>query len=156
MASKYTKEILQEAVTNSESVAGVLKYLGLRWAGGTHAHISNKIKEFELDTSHFRGRAWNKGKQSPTRLDWQDVLVHDRHDGRKQHTYMLRRAMLDYGFEDKCSNCSQGPEWCGLSLTIEVDHIDGNNLNDVPDNLRFLCPNCHSQQSTSNRPHKYR
>jgi hypothetical protein len=41
---KYTRELLTEAVENSVSVAGVLRYLGIPIAGGTHAHISRKLK----------------------------------------------------------------------------------------------------------------
>lgn len=46
--------------------------------------------------------------------------------------------------------------WCGLSewrnqpLLLEMDHIDGNRQNDVRENLRVLCPNCHSQTATYN------
>ena len=45
-------------------------------------------------------------------------------------------------------------EICGLStwlendITLECDHIDGNHANNVPLNLRLLCPNCHSQTPT--------
>lgn len=43
----------------------------------------------------------------------------------------------------KCANCGAG-EWLGVSLTLEIDHIDGNNQNDSRQNLRGVCPNCHS------------
>lgn len=47
-----------------------------------------------------------------------------------------------------CSKCSQGSMWNGELLTLDVDHIDGDNKNNHPDNLRFLCPNCHTQTAT--------
>lgn len=50
---KYTRELLAEAVAASTSVAGVLRFLGLNQAGGTHAHISRRIKHHDIDTSHF-------------------------------------------------------------------------------------------------------
>ena len=58
MGRKYTKELLEEAAANSTSVAGILRYLGLRQAGGTQAHIGRMLKKLEVDTSHFtqRGR----------------------------------------------------------------------------------------------------
>jgi hypothetical protein len=55
-SEKYTQELLTEAVMNSVSVSGVVRYLGIPLAGGTHAHISRKIKQFGIDTSHFGRR----------------------------------------------------------------------------------------------------
>lgn len=52
-------------------------------------------------------------------------------------------ALIGY----KCSVCSNS-EWMGKSLTLQVDHIDGNAGNNMPDNLRLICPNCHSQTKT--------
>jgi len=53
---KYTKETLEMAVKDCVSVAGVLRKLGLKEAGGTHSHISRRIQRFGIDTSHFLGQ----------------------------------------------------------------------------------------------------
>lgn len=50
---------------------------------------------------------------------------------------------------DICKLCSTSSMWNGKPLTLHVDHIDGNSDNNGPDNLRLLCPNCHSQLETS-------
>ena len=42
-----------------------------------------------------------------------------------------------------CSMCGLS-DWLGKPIPLEVDHIDGNSFNNVLDNLRFLCPNCHA------------
>jgi len=47
----------------------------------------------------------------------------------------------------KCSCCGI-TEWNNNPISLEVDHIDGNPYNDSPNNLRFICPNCHSQTPT--------
>lgn len=47
-----------------------------------------------------------------------------------------------------CALCGLDPIWNGQPLNLAVDHIDGEFLNCVLDNLRFLCPNCHAQTST--------
>ena len=46
-----------------------------------------------------------------------------------------------------CSKCRL-TDWCGEKLTLDIDHIDGNNKNTLPSNLRYLCPNCHRQTPT--------
>jgi hypothetical protein len=48
----------------------------------------------------------------------------------------------------KCELCGNEGNWLGKPLSLQVDHIDGNSSNESIDNLRFLCPNCHSQTET--------
>jgi len=48
----------------------------------------------------------------------------------------------------KCLLCGQGEVWNSIRLVLQLDHIDGNNKNDVRENLRVLCPNCHTQTPT--------
>ena len=47
-----------------------------------------------------------------------------------------------------CSICGQKPFWNGKPLTLTLDHIDGDNTNDVLTNLRWVCPNCDRQLDT--------
>lgn len=49
--------------------------------------------------------------------------------------------------DGKCIICNIS-EWLGTPITLEVDHIDGDNSNNSRENLRALCPNCHSQTET--------
>lgn len=47
-----------------------------------------------------------------------------------------------------CSICDLGREYNGRPLSLQLDHEDGDWANNTPDNLRWLCPNCHSQTET--------
>lgn len=48
---------------------------------------------------------------------------------------------------DCCYNCGLS-EWLNGKLTLELDHTNGDNKDNRLENLRFLCPNCHSQTPT--------
>jgi hypothetical protein len=147
---KYTKASLAPAVAQSNSFAGVIRSLGLRVGGGTQRHVSEKVKEFGLDTSHFTGQAHGRGGRI-ARLTADDVLRNRGRSEGREKTHILRRAMLESGIPHICGECGAEPVWRGKAMVLEVDHIDGDNSNDERRNLRFLCPNCHSQQPT-NKP----
>jgi len=59
----------------------------------------------------------------------------------------LKRLKVLKEQNGKCNKCGVS-EWQGETLTLELEHKDGNNKNNSRDNLEFLCPNCHSQTST--------
>lgn len=143
---KITDEQLAIAVKESKSIFEVLKYFGIKEAGGSHAHYSRRIKRLGLNTSHFTGSRHNVGQPALNRKTSSQILV-KRDSHRRTKAHQLVRALLEIGREHKCEQCGQGPEWRGNSLTLDVDHINEDWSDDRAENLRFLCPNCHSQFS---------
>jgi HNH endonuclease len=142
----YTRERLQEGVSHSESFAGVVRYLGLRQAGGTQAHIARRIREFGIDTSHFTGKAHNRGKRSKGRAV--DFLVQRPPLAKRVPGQRLRLALIETGREDACAMCGTSSTWLGQPLTLEVDHVNGDWSDNRAENLRILCPNCHTLTDT--------
>ena len=67
--------------------------------------------------------------------------------GKVSHPATLKRY-LKWRRGNKCVTCgNEGRHNC-VELILQLDHIDGNSDNNVPENLRLLCPNCHSQTPT--------
>lgn len=143
---KWTDEQLIEAIKSSFSVREALQKLGIIPAGGSYKTFHSAVKKLNLDVSHFTGQGHLKGKThnwSPTKpLD--EILI----DGSFVQSYKLKNRLIKIGLiKDQCSECELS-EWRGQKLSLHLDHIDGNPINNKLDNLRLLCPNCHSLTDT--------
>lgn len=149
---KYTKEKLQEAVAHSKSYREVLRWFGkTKISNSSAVHVQNQINKFGIDTSHFTGQGHFIGKSPKNKLSWEKVLVYNRRKGYREHACKLRRALLESGVPELCSICGQSNVWHGKPLTLQIHHTDGDFLNNFPDNLVFLCPNCRTQTDTHSR-----
>ncbi|MFJ8434539.1 HNH endonuclease [Kitasatospora sp. NPDC094019] len=146
--SVYTRDLLQEAVDASHSIAGAVRHLQLRQAGGTQAHIGRRIKALGIDISHFTGQAHNRGKHSTKWLSPEQILVRRPPEAKRLPGARIRAALAELGRPELCEGCGTGPEWLGRPMTLEVDHISGDWSDNRPDNLRLLCPNCHAVTDT--------
>ncbi|MFH8409461.1 HNH endonuclease signature motif containing protein [Streptomyces sp. NPDC018019] len=140
---RWTREVLEHAVASSTNVCEVLRHLGLDVVGGHHTHISRRIRALGIDTSHFTGRS--RTKPVSRRRCGDRLLVEMPATGaRRVPSSSLKAAMLARGVTDQCAWCGTGPVWHGSTIPLEVDHLDGDWRNNRLENLRILCPNCHS------------
>jgi hypothetical protein len=145
---KYTHAMLAPLAAESRSVAQIIRKLGMQWSGGTQNLIMLRLREYEIDISHFAGQAASTGdhhRGGSEKKTHSMLLVRDRHSGRREPAHRLRRAMLEAGFLHRCAVCALPPVWNGKPLTLQVDHRDGDNTNNEPTNVRFICANCHTQ-----------
>ena len=150
---KYTREQIEAAVRQSSSIVGVLRCLGIRYRSGEAWRlVRSYVKEYALDTSHFKGYGQNKGKRSFFRKTPDQILTLDPTREYREDTRRLRRAMIEAGVPLKCVCCGQGSEWQGRPLVLAIDHANGDWHDNRRENVRFLCPNCHSQTETFSVP----
>jgi predicted RNA-binding Zn-ribbon protein involved in translation (DUF1610 family) len=143
----YSKETLLAAAGTAISVAAVCRALGLKPSTKNHPRISKLLSFFEIDTSHFLGTRHAKISIK----DWRGILVVREPLTRPSGGQILTKALIAIGVPHICSVCAMGSLWQGKPLTLEVDHINGKPWDNRPENLRFICPNCHSQTSNDGK-----
>ena len=140
--SKYTKEKLQAIVPQCKSMADVCRYFEVKPATGTQTHLSNKVKEWKIDISHFTGQAWNRGQSHPKK----DALVYC-FKGSTEGSHRLKTKLIRDGYKQaKCESCGID-KWLGEDVVLELDHKDSDHFNNELSNLQILCPNCHALQT---------
>lgn len=147
MKKSWTKADLINAAKGSYSVRNVIKTLGLKPAGGNYAQINKYIYLYQVDISHFKGKGWNKGFTGIgiPRISLKKILTR----GFYFQSYKLKRRLYKEGLKkQQCEECG----WAKVSedgrIPLELDHINGDSRDNRIENLRVLCPNCHSLKPT--------
>ncbi|HET9174429.1 MAG TPA: HNH endonuclease signature motif containing protein [Candidatus Saccharimonadales bacterium] len=143
----WTDEQLIAAVQISQSYRNVLRILKLIPAGGNYVQIKNAINKLEISTAHFTGKGWNEGMKfrpkQPTPID--QLLV----ENGTMQSYSLKRRLFQAGLKKpQCEQCGWAEQSQDGRIPVELDHINGNPRDNRLQNLRILCPNCHSLQPT--------
>lgn len=137
-----TESQLKEAVAVASSLAGAMRILEIPLSGGQHRAVSRRVRNMGLDISHFVPSTTG---QPGRRKTAEEILCRLPAGSRRAPAYQLRRALLEIGVAYECALAPDHLAWMGHELVLQIDHIDGDWLNNLRENLRFLCPNCHSQ-----------
>lgn len=133
MAKKYSKEQVEEAVKKSNNYSEVFKNLGILLNGGSFPWLKAMIQDYQIAVDHF----YTKSRApKEIRIDFNDGPTKTRIRAK------VLRDILIHSKEEICNECGLS-EWRGSKLRLDIDHIDGNCLNNNTDNLQFICPNCH-------------
>lgn len=138
-------EEFKTIVCEANSYSDCLRALGLGTKGGSSTDVlKDRIKELECDISHFDKTAIKKPSNN-IKYTLDEILVEN---STYKNTSRLKSRLVREGrLEYKCEKCGIS-EWLGQPLSLQLDHQNGNNTDNRIENLRFLCPNCHSQTST--------
>ena len=135
------------AVKDRYSYRAVLLELGLVPAGGNYSQIQKRIKILNLSTDHFTGGRWNIGHTYHTKS--RPPLIALLVKGSEVQSYKLKKRLFEEDIKQPvCEICGWANQASDGRIPVELDHINGDRHDNRLENLRILCPNCHSLQPT--------
>lgn len=147
---RWTDSQLRDAVLKCSSWRQVALALGLyERGGGNYRTLQRRAEILNIETDHFTGQGWLKGKKdifTGTSIPLSQILVENSTytNPARLKKRLVREGMLIY----KCAKCSLNDTWHGKKLSLQLDHVNGIRTDNRLENLRLLCPNCHSQTET--------
>ena len=141
-----TDEQFVHLLKTSTNISEVLFKLGYSVKGNSWAFskIRQRMTDLNVDNNIFKGKSPLIQTVKERQINKKDLF----RENCKHVRSILRRTILKEGLIPyKCEICGV-TEWNDKTLSLELDHINGINNDNRLENLRFLCPNCHSQTST--------
>jgi 5-methylcytosine-specific restriction endonuclease McrA len=138
-----SKEEFKKVIESSVSIKHALLKLGYKYTSASNYNkINNRIRDEELSVSHMLGHKLCGERGVPLN----EILVQD---SQYNNNYRLKLRIIKAGLlQYTCCECNNNGEWLDKTLTLQLDHKNGINNDNRLSNLRFLCPNCHSQTET--------
>ena len=134
------KELLQKLVEESNSFSEILRKQGKAVSGASVKLLKSKLEEYGIKTL-FISESLSGKKSKPL----SEILV----ENSNYSSQDLKKRLIKEGLkEDVCEVCGLPNEWHGKPLVLQLDHINGNHYDNRLENLRVICPNCHSQTDT--------
>jgi hypothetical protein len=136
--AKLTKEQLETYAKESNNWKELMDKCGYT-NHGCRYYLNKKLYMNDISISHFV-------KKAPTKRYTDEEIFKEN----SEYTSMkpIKNKLINkYKWKYECNICKI-TKWNDKQITLDIDHINGNHSDNRIENLRFLCPNCHSQTDT--------
>ena len=151
---KYSKEYLSKLASESVSMADFLRKLGKTVSPGNYPTYWKKFEKYDIDVSHWHGNQVSikalKSNHKKRKRTLEEILVENSdytNSSRLKKRLIKEGLLINHCYNENCPT-REIPLWRGKEIKFELDHINGKNRDHRIENLRLLCPICHSQTPT--------
>jgi 5-methylcytosine-specific restriction endonuclease McrA len=144
-------DVLQDIINESNSVVTILKKLGFDPYTGNHRTLTQRLKEEIFDMEQFNINKKEERSKRISNAHFANRIENDeifQENSKYTNNNEIKKRLLILGVEYKCVECGVCDTYNGREIKLQLDHINGINTDNRIENLRFLCPNCHSQTKT--------
>ena len=139
------KDKLQEILDTSSTLAEVMIKIGLSLHANNYKELNNRVSQDSLSLETLKDNRKGKSFGGNAPIELENLLIENSTYNRKHlKARLIKENLLEY----KCSACNNIGKWNNQELVLQLDHINGINCDNRIENLRFLCPNCHTQTDT--------
>ena len=140
----WTKDNLLKAIEKSNCKSDVLRNLGITTKSGNFQTLDRYCVKYGIDLNIIKYDN-SRGYKFIRKLNNEEIFIKNSDtSGKNLKLRIINDGLIDY----KCQKCGNNGEWMGEKISLQLDHINGVNNDNRLENLRFLCPNCHSQTET--------
>lgn len=157
----FKPEQMKELIEESNSLIEVLSKIGLKSVSGSSSrtifykyckenNLEEQLKELQIRSRKKQAETIIKYNKDKRAASFEECFCEESKIARHA---VKRKIINEHLIEYKCAICGNTGEWNDQKLVLQLDHINGINNDNRLENLRFLCPNCHSQTKTYSGKH---
>lgn len=144
---KISREHFNKLIKESQTYKEVLRKMGRHeCSGGGYRTLKQRIVEDNIDVTHIENNSKKFRGTKRNKIPLQDILICN--STYQNNGNLKKRLLKENIIKNECSKCELKSVWCGESISLQLDHINGDSKDNRLENLRILCPNCHSQTNT--------